>query len=75
MMIIGGNHYAAIGLFTSCGLMLLGLLATCPAVIAYEKKRSFLAWYVFGVFLLPVALVASFLLKKPTPAEQPLPQS
>ncbi len=64
-MIIGSNPVAAIGLFTTCGLMLLGLLATYPAVVAYEKKHSFLTWYLFGVFLLPVAIIASRFLKNP----------
>ncbi len=68
-MIIGSNHVAAIGLFSTCGLMLLGLLATYPAVVAYEKKHSFLKWYLFGILLLPVATIASRFLKNPDSSE------
>ena len=62
-MMIGDNLSTAIGLFATCGLMLLGLLATYPAVKAYEKGRNFVQWYVFSVFLFPVALTASLLVK------------
>ena len=62
-MAIGNNLYAAIGLFTTCGLMLLGLLSTYPAIKAYEKGRSFLKWYVFSALVFPVALAASFAIK------------
>lgn len=74
-MIIGGNHFTAIGLFATCGLMLLGLLATYPAVVAYEKKHNFLTWYLFGLFLLPVAIIASRFLKNPDSSEQTMQQS
>ena len=62
-MVIGNNAYAAIGLFTTCGCMLLALLSTYPAIRAHEKGRSFAKWYVFGVLAFPVALVASFAIK------------
>jgi len=62
-MIIGNNSFTAIGLFTTCGLMILGLLATYPAVKAFEKGRNFVKWYIFGVLLLPVAIIASFFIK------------
>ena len=66
-MIIGYNIYTAIGLFTTCGLMLLGLLSTYPAVKAYKKGRSFVKWYILGVLVFPVAFVASFIIK-PVPS-------
>lgn len=62
-MVIGNNSFTAIGLFATCGLMVLGLLATYPAVKAFEKGRSFVKWYIFGVLLLPVAIIASFFIK------------
>ena len=62
-MVIGNNVYTAIGLFTTCGLMILGLLATYPAVKAYEKGRSFTKWYVISVLIFPAALIASFFIK------------
>lgn len=57
---IGSNIYTAIGLFGACGIMLLGLFSTYPAVKAYKKGRSFLKWYIFSFLLFPVALIASF---------------
>ena len=63
MMIIESNLYVAIGLFGTISLMLLGLFATYPAVKAYEKGRNFVKWYVFSFLLLPVALIASFVIK------------
>lgn len=65
-MVIGNNVYTAIGLFTICGLMLLGLLATYPAAKAYEKGRSFVKWYIFGILLFPVALIASLVIRTNT---------
>lgn len=62
-MIIGDNILTAIGLFSTCGLMILGLLATYPAVKAYEKGKNFGKWYIFSVLLFPVALIASCLIK------------
>lgn len=61
---IGSNLYTAIGLFGACGVMLLGLFSTYPAVKAYEKGRSFGKWYVFSFLLFPVALIASFSIRK-----------
>jgi hypothetical protein len=63
-MVIGNNVLTAIGLFSTCGLMILGLLATYPAVKAYTKGHSFAAWYIFGVLLLPVAVVASLCIRE-----------
>jgi len=59
-MQIGQNLYTAIGLLSTCVTMLLGLLATLPAVIASEKGRSFSKWYIFGFVLLPIALFAAY---------------
>lgn len=61
-MQIGGNLITAFGLFGVCGLMLLALFATLPATKAYQKGRNFRKWYVFSIFLFPVALIASFLI-------------
>ena len=71
-MIIGHNSFTAIGLFTTCGLMILGLLATYPAVKAFEKGRNFVKWYIFGVLLLPVAIIASFSIKGLDPSKKSL---
>ena len=62
-MLVGNNIYTAVGLFSTCGLILLGLLSTYPAVKAYQKGRSFIRWYLFSVLLLPVAFIASFVIK------------
>jgi hypothetical protein len=62
-MNIGANINTAVGLFAVLGLMLLGLISTYPAVRALEKGRSFIKWYIFSLALLPVALVASFVIK------------
>ena len=59
-MAIGTNISTAIGLFGTCGLMLLGLFSTYPAVNAYKKGRSFVKWYIFSFLLFPFALVMSF---------------
>lgn len=66
-MIIGNNVLTAVGLFLTCGLMLLGLFATYPAVKAYEKGRNFSTWYFFSLLLFPVALIAAFVIKKECP--------
>lgn len=63
-MIIGNNIFTAFGLFITCGLMLLGLFATYPAVKAYEKGKNFGNWYVFSLLLFPVALIAAALIKE-----------
>jgi len=62
-MIIGTNINIAIGLSATLGLMLLGLLATYPAIKALEKGKNFIKWYIFSLVLFPVALVASFAIK------------
>jgi hypothetical protein len=62
-MVIGTNTTTVIGLFTTLGVMLLGLISTFPAVRAIEKGRNFIKWYIFSLALFPVALVASFVIK------------
>ena len=42
------------------------LAAYIPGIIAAEKEHRFSVWYIYGVLLLPVAIVHSLLLKKPT---------
>lgn len=61
-MIKETNFYTAIGLFGTCGLMLLGLFSTYPAVKAFHKGRSFVKWYIFSFLLFPIALVMSFVI-------------
>lgn len=70
MLQIGNNLYTAYGLFGTCVLILLALLATGPAVKAYQKGRNFLKWYLFGLFLLPVALIASFFISPEKKSEE-----
>lgn len=41
------------------------LAAFVPAMIAAKRERHFSHWYVYSVFLLPIAFVHSLLLKKP----------
>lgn len=41
------------------------LAAFFPAMFAAKQERSFSKWYVYSVLLFPVALIHSFLLKKP----------
>jgi hypothetical protein len=62
-MQLGSNISTAIGLFSTCGLMLLALFATWPSVKAFQKGRNFVKWYIFSVLLFPAALVASFIVK------------
>ena len=62
-MQFGNNIITIIGLFGTCGLMLLALFATWPSVKAFQKGRNFTKWYIFGILLFPVALVASFMIK------------
>ena len=43
-------------------LLPLLLLSVVPAYIAQTKGKSFGAWYVYGLFLLPIAFVHSLIL-------------
>ncbi len=49
----------------SFSLLLLIVLAFIPAMIASGKNASFGVWYVFGLFLFPIALIKAICLKKP----------
>lgn len=69
-MQIGDNAYIAIGLFGACSLILLALLAFWPAMKAHRKGRDFIKWYLFGLFLFPAALIASFLMRDRSGEEQ-----
>ena len=44
-------------------VVVLALLALIPAKIAAGKGRSFAIWYVFGLLLWIVALVAALIIK------------
>lgn len=63
-MMIGDNIATAIGLFSTCALMVLGLVATYPAVKAHEKGRNFTNWYFFSLVLFPVALMLALAMEK-----------
>ncbi len=41
------------------------LAAFLPAMVAAKRERSFSKWYVYSVLLFPIALIHSFVLKKP----------
>ena len=41
------------------------LTAFFPAMVAAKRERSFSKWYAYSVLVFPVALIHSFLLKKP----------
>lgn len=41
----------------------LMLMAVIPAMIAYSKGQSAIAWWFYGVVLWPIALVHSLLMK------------
>ena len=45
-------------------LLPLLLLSVIPAYIAQTKGKSFGAWYVYGLFLLPITFVHSLILKR-----------
>lgn len=49
-------------------LILAVLLGIAPGLIAHGKGRNFLLWWLYGVFLGPIALLHAILLRqKPTP--------
>tara|TARA_B110000503_G_C6829545_1_gene282228 strand:+ start:109 stop:372 length:264 start_codon:yes stop_codon:yes gene_type:complete len=43
-------------------LFLVLILGIIPAMIANNKGRSFIGWYIYGVFLFIIALVHSLLI-------------
>ena len=45
-------------------LLPLLLLSVIPAYIAQTKGKSFGAWYVYGLFLLPISFVHSLILER-----------
>lgn len=47
------------------GTLLVLLAAFIPGIIAAGKEYRFSKWYIYGFFLLPVAVVHSLILKKP----------
>ncbi len=44
-------------------VVVLAILGLAPAYMAYRKGRSFLEWWLFGLTLFPVALLAAWQLK------------
>lgn len=53
----------AVGRYLLIGLAALVVLALLPAFLAARKGRNFLDWYLFGLGLFPVALVAAVLIR------------
>lgn len=51
-------------------LLTLALIALIPAVIAKNKGRSFIAWWIYGVLLWIVAIVHAILLKPRLPSSE-----
>lgn len=45
-------------------MLVLAIIACIPAAIAYHKGRSFIGWWVFGVLLWIVAIIASCVISK-----------
>lgn len=62
-MMFENDMYIAIELLVACGLIVLALLAFWPALKAHRKGHDFIKWYLFGLFVFPVALIASFMIK------------
>lgn len=52
------------GDFIAYTLLFMLLMAFFPAIVASYKKRSFSKWYFYGIFLFPIALIHSLLVKK-----------
>ncbi|HME04612.1 MAG TPA: hypothetical protein VKG38_16445 [Solirubrobacteraceae bacterium] len=44
-------------------LAILGALAFWPARVAQDKGHSFVAYYIFGFFFFPLALLAAYLVR------------
>lgn len=61
-----------VGRYLLIGLAALVVLALVPGYLGRRKGRSFLDWYLFGLGLFPVALIAA-LLVKPRSAGEPQP--
>lgn len=53
------------GYYFACFILVVLILAFIPAMVAAHKKHHFTGWYVYSVFLFPVALAHSLTLKKP----------
>lgn len=51
--------------YLACFILFVLILAFIPAMVAAFKKRHFTGWYVYSVFLFPIALAHSLTLKKP----------
>ena len=56
------------GYYIACAILTVLILAFFPAMAAAYKQHRFSRWYVYAVFLLPVAAIHSVLLKKPVRA-------
>ncbi len=54
-----------LGYVISCIVLGLIIVAFIPAMIASHKSYPFIRWYLYGVALLPLALIHSIMLKQP----------
>ena len=56
-------------------VMIIAWIALCfwPASVASRKGQSFILFFVFALFFLPVALIVAYLLKDKTPSRSPTP--
>ena len=49
-------------------LLLIAILGFVPAIIAKNKGRSFLTWYIYGTLLFIVAIIHALVIEEKTPA-------
>lgn len=59
------GRIAVTGYYFACFFLLMLLLAFIPAMVAAHKTHRFTGWYIYSLFLFPVALAHSLMLKKP----------
>jgi cytochrome c-type biogenesis protein len=59
----------SVGRLLLAGLLILAVLALIPAALAARKGKDFINWWLFGLGLFPVALVAAFLIRDEKPVE------
>ena len=71
----GAIDEAVVGRYLLLGLLALSVLALIPATLASRKGRNFFDWWIFGIGLFPVALVAAFLISPDKAAHQAVPAS
>ena len=67
----GSIDEAVVGRYLLMGFLALLVLALIPAYIGSRKGRNFIDWYLFGVGLFPIALIAALVIK-PTKEQEVL---